>query len=531
MPQGVRVRFPSSPPYSILKDSILNLQTERTELHQALITVELDFAQLEQKKQQAAKILARTTRIPGFRPGKAPYHMILRHIGEGRILEEAVEKLIDEIYPKVLEESGVKPYGAGKLEALKLEDTPPTAQFIIPLAPEVTLGEFQNVRLPYELAPVNDENVAKAIEGMREMYAEVAKVDRPAEEADLVNMVLTGKFADSEEEKLYIDHESYPVIIEPETAEAKQEWPFLGFSRHLIGLSAEEKKSLTHTYPEDYEDEETEESSISLKGKTVVFEIEVTKVSSRSIPEVNEEFIKKMGPYETVEEFYADTRKQLIERNDAEYNEIYEERLLEEVLKDSEVKYPQDAVDDEVDLLFNRLKNRLENQGIGFDIYLKARSTTEEQIREELRPSSEKRLKETLLLMEIAEKANIQVNQDEVQHEIEHALGHLLSGMSEQEARRTFNNDALRGLTANVYNNTLLATTLKHLRALASGELERLALEEAISETNSTEDANETELPAITETASGETIEAVTSDLEVVETPQAVESDTPETAE
>ena len=93
--------------------------------------------------------------------------------------------------------------------------------------------------------------------------------------------------------------------------------------------------------------------------------------------------------------------------------------------------------------------------------------------------------------MEIAAKANIQVNQDEVQHEIEHTLSHLLSGMSEKEARRTFNNDALRGLTANVYNNNLLANTLKHLRALASGELENQpeALEESTAETSSLDSA------------------------------------------
>ncbi len=469
----------------------MNIQTEHNEHHQALLTVELDIAQLEQKKQQAAKKLARSTRIPGFRPGKAPYHMILRHLGEGPILEEAVEKLIDEIYPKVLDESGVKPYGPGKLESLKLEEATPTAQFIIPLAPEVTLGDYQSVRLAYELPQITDENLTKAIEGMRDMYAEVSKVDRPAEESDLVNIILTGNLTDSEDEKPYIDHESYPVIIEPEVTETKYEWPFPGFSRHLIGVSAEDKKSLTYTYPEDYEDEESEEGSISLKGKTVEFEIEVSKVSSRVVPEVNEEFIKKMGPYETVEEFYTDTRKQLTERNDTEYNEKYEEMLLDELLKNAEVKYPADAVDDEVDLVFNRLKNRLENQGIGFDIYLKARNITEELIREELRPGSEKRLKETLLLMEIAAKANIQVNQDEVQHEIEHTLSHLLSGMSEKEARRTFNNDALRGLTANVYNNNLLANTLKHLRALASGELENQpeALEESTPETSSPDSA------------------------------------------
>ena len=451
----------------------MNIHTEQNENHQALITVELDTAQLERKKQQAAKKLARNAHIPGFRPGKAPYHMVVRHLGEGRILEEAVENLIDEIYPKVLDESGVKPYGPGKLEDLKLEEETPTAQFIVPLAPEVTLGDFQNIRLPYEPPEVTDESVEKAIENIRGMYAQVDKVDRSAEESDLVNIVLTGRLTDAEDGEFYIDHESYPVIIEAESEDTRKEWPFSGFSRNLIGLSTDEKKNISYTYPEDFEEnEDDDEDTVSLKGKTVDFEIEVTKVSSRVVPALDEDFIKKIGPYETLEESQNAIRERLIQASEGEYKEEYDERLLAELLKDAELKYPQEAVEDEVNLVLNRLKARLENQGIGFDLYLKTRNITEEQVLDELRPGSEQRLKESLVLMEIASKENIQVDQSEVQHQIQHTLDSLMSGMSEREARRAFNDDVLRGLTANVYNNALIGNTLKHLRAIASGELE-----------------------------------------------------------
>ncbi|NJN44585.1 MAG: trigger factor family protein [Anaerolineae bacterium] len=123
--------------------------------------------------------------MPGFRPGKAPYHMIVRHLGEGRILEEAIESLIDELYPQVLDESGVKPYGPGKLENLKLEDAPPTAQFLIPLAPEVSLGEYQSIRMSVDTEEVTEEKVDEAIKSMREMYAEVSVEERPAKELEL----------------------------------------------------------------------------------------------------------------------------------------------------------------------------------------------------------------------------------------------------------------------------------------------------------------------------------------------------------
>ena len=514
----------------------MNIQTEINENHQALITVELDTENLDRKKQQAAKKLARNAHIPGFRPGKAPFHMIVRHLGEGRILEEAVEGMIDEIYPTVLNESGVKPYGPGKLENLKLEDTDtPTAQFLVSLAPEVELGDFQSIRLPFEMPEVTEEKVERTIQAMREMYAEVELVERPAEETDLVNIVLAGKLPDAEEGKFYIDHESYPVMIESESEEAKEEWPFPGFSQTLIGLSAGEKKSTSYTYPEDYEEGEVEEDAegaedkVSLKGKTVTFEIEVVKVNSRTVPALDEEFIKKMGEAETLEEFQEATRKRLTEANESEYNEGYEERLLEELLKVSTIKYPQEAVDDEVKLVFNRLKNRLENQGIGFDIYLKAVSTTEEAILEQLRPGSEKRLKESLVLMEIAEKENIQVDQDEVQHELEHTLGHLMSGMSERDARRSFTDDVLRGLTANIYNNNLIANTLKHLRAMASGELAKQAelsietsTDEALREESSESPIQQEETP-VDQPATGENTPEIEAAVEYNGRPLAIE--------
>lgn len=491
----------------------MNITTENNEQHQALITVEIDTTQLERKKQQAAKKLARATHIPGFRPGKAPYHMIVRHLGEGRILEEAVESLIDEIYPKVLDESGVKPYGPGKLEALAIEEEPPTAQFLIPLAPEVTLGDFQTIRLPFEMPEVTDETVEKAVQEMREMYAEVEVVDRPAEETDLVNIVLTGRFAEADDGDYYIDHEAYPVVIEPEAVENSQEWPFVGFSRTLIGLRAEEKKTVSHTYPEDYEDEETENGTLSLKGKTVEFDIEVSKVSSRQIPALDEEFAKKMGPFETIEAYHEAVRKQLVNSNENEYTEGYDEQLLAELLKNAEIKYPQDALDDEINLVLDRLKNRLENQGIGFDLYLKTRNVTEEQVRDELRPGSEQRLKESLVLMEIAQKENVQVDQNEVQHELQHTLGSLLSGMSDREARQAINDDVLRGLTMNVYNNTLINNTLKHLRAMASGELEKQA--QLAAETDeATPDTEEPSLEAdSTDTSSTVETEITTDEI------------------
>ena len=471
----------------------MNIQTERNDNHQAVLTVELDSDQLEKKKQQAARKLARSTNIPGFRPGKAPYPMVLRHVGEGRVLEDAVEALIDEVYPKVIEESGIKPYGSGKLEHLHIEETPIKAQFIVPLAPEVTIGDYKSIRIDYQTPTITDEQVEKAIQSAREMYAQVEKVDRPAEENDLVNISLSGKIEGAaEEEKPYIDDESFPVIIEAESADTSNEWPFPGFSRTLIGVSEDDTKTVSFSYPEDYTDEEGDDS-VNLAGKTVHFDIAVSRVSLRTLPELNEEFFKRLGSYETMGDAENGFRTQLAETSLNEYEAHYEDHIIDELLKIAEIKYPPEAVEDEIDVLYNRLKNRLESQGIDMDVYLRVRQLEENQLRDELREMAENRLKQSLVLMQIAEQENIQVNQDAVQHELEETVNTLFSNMTQKEARRSMNDNVLRGLAFNIFNNILLSNTVKHLRTIARGEFEEQPQEETLSEETSAESQVEPE--------------------------------------
>ena len=117
----------------------LKIETNYLEDHQAQLKVEFDAEQLNDAKQRAARKIARQTKIPGFRPGKAPYGIVLRTVGEAAILEEAMEILIDDQYPKIIEESKIKPYGPGQLENVVSFD-PPIFEFKVPLDAEVTLG-------------------------------------------------------------------------------------------------------------------------------------------------------------------------------------------------------------------------------------------------------------------------------------------------------------------------------------------------------------------------------------------------------
>jgi trigger factor len=149
-----------------MKDSILKIDTQTTEDHQVKLRVEVEPEQLETAKRRAARQIAKKAKIPGFRPGKAPYHIIERFAGEAAILEDAMDILVQDVYPKALDEIDIKPFGPGTLENIASTD-PPVFEFVVPLEAEIELGDYHSLRLPYELKEVTDQDVEKVLENIR----------------------------------------------------------------------------------------------------------------------------------------------------------------------------------------------------------------------------------------------------------------------------------------------------------------------------------------------------------------------------
>ena len=128
----------------------MKLETQPRDDHQVTLIVELEPERMEGAKRRAARQLSERKSIPGFRPGKAPYDVIVRTFGENAIVEDAVDLLLDEIYPEALKESKVEPAAPGSLEKVEDLESKPKFTFTVPLAPSVTLGDYRSIRLPYK---------------------------------------------------------------------------------------------------------------------------------------------------------------------------------------------------------------------------------------------------------------------------------------------------------------------------------------------------------------------------------------------
>ena len=284
----------------------MKIEKELQEDHQIKLNVELDADPFEKAKRQAARKIAKKVKIPGFRPGKAPYNVILRQVGEGAVVEEAMDILIEDIYPKVLEEAEITPYGPGNLEKVESLD-PPTFQFVVPLAPEVELGDYKELEIDYKVPEVEAAAIDAQIEQMLQQQAITEQSEEPAKEGDRVFYQVSADRAEIEdgEEANIIPERFNSTIIEPES-EAQNHWPYPGFSQNLIGLSIDGEKDVVYTYPEDHEDED-------LQGVEAIFHITVTNIQTVSLPELDDEFAKSASDFETIEELRADIEEKLKE--------------------------------------------------------------------------------------------------------------------------------------------------------------------------------------------------------------------------
>jgi len=443
----------------------LKIETNYLEDHQAQLKVEFDAEQLDIAKQRAARKIARQTKIPGFRPGKAPYAIVLRTVGEAAILEEAMEILVDEQYPKIIEESKLKPYGPGQLENVVSFD-PPVFEFKVPLEAEVTLEDYQSIRVPYELLPVLDSDVDRVLEDLRDRQVELEPVERPAQPGDQVFIRLSGSRLNPEEgeSSVLVTDRPMPVTIALDDAEQPTEWPFSGFSRTLLGLSEGDQKTISHTFAEDSTFE-------SLRGKTAEFTTIVETVKSRTLPELTDEFAHTVGEYDNIEALRADIRTSLETERKQDYEEEYNNKITDELFKLASWKFPPQMLDHEIHLFQDQLENRLAQQNMDMDTYLKIRQLDEAGLKEEIKPMAEQRMKRTLILMEIARQQDLKVTEQELEAESMRTMDRLSHMLPADKARKTFTDDFVRNMIGNIGADLLIKHTWEYLHTITRGEL------------------------------------------------------------
>lgn len=433
--------------------------------HQVRLTVEVESETLQVARRKAARKIAGRIKVAGFRPGKAPYSVIEKQVGSEAIQEEAIDIVLEDVYPQVLEESGVKPYGPGTLEKVDEDKEPHVFEFRVPLSPEVVLGDYKSIRIPLKKKKVSKKDIQGVIDNLREQQAVLQPVERAVEDGDMVYILMSAERlkADEDGNMELLKERRYPVVIEKEDVNSDNEWPFPGFSRSLIGLSANEEKEIKHTFTEDSEFEE-------LRGEEALFKIKIDEIKDRILPELDDDFAKSVGDYEGVSKLRAEVERSLTENFERQQQEEHENSIVEKILKEAEIKFPPQMMDHEIQHYIEDLEPQLASQGLTMVTYLKSRQMELEDLLAEVRPNVEERLKKSLVLMEVSRQEKIEVSETEIQELVQEKITRLQELLSEDKARKTLTGDALQGLVSRTMTEEIISRTLAKLSSIALSE-------------------------------------------------------------
>ncbi len=343
-------------------------------------------------------------KIDGFRKGMASKEIYLKHFGIESLYADAIDACISVAYKKALDKEKLIPVIEPQVDVTGISDTNVIFKFTIITKPEVTLGDYKNLKVKKEEAKVTDEEVNNEIEHMRAHMADVVvKEDGTVVEGDTAVISFTGVVDGKEVEGA--KGENYPLEIGSHS--------FIpGFEEGVIGMKTGETKELNLKFPENYVEE--------LKGKDVTFTVTVNEVKTRVLPEINKEFFEDLG-YEDVKDeagLEAKIKEELKDNYEKEYEREYVDELLKEAVSDMECDIDDKIVLAEANGMYEDFIKSLESRGLNEEMYLSFAKTTKDDILEHMKDEALTRLQNTYLIDAIINKENIDITDEESKKEL-----------------------------------------------------------------------------------------------------------------
>ncbi|MCI9504632.1 MAG: trigger factor [Clostridia bacterium] len=395
--------------------------------------------------------------VNGFRKGKAPKHVLEMYYGKGLFYEDALNLLYAEHYGKILEAEREKFTAVGEpaLSVDDLSEEKVVLTAVVPVKPDVEIETYKGIKIKKAEYTVTDADVDKEIENVRTRVAETVEVtDRAAQNGDTVKIDFAGK-ADGK-------------AFEGGTAEGYDltlgSGQFIpGFEDGVVGMKLGETKDLNVTFPEDYQAEE-------LKGKPAVFTVTVHKISGKKLPELNDEFAKKMGS-ESVEKYRATVRERL-ERNAASrsLNET-EDAILTEIAKGAKAEIPEAMIERQEDSLMQRMEYNLMYQGISMDDYLKYVGSTRDQYKKNFETEARRNVLHQLIIEKIIKQENIKADEKEVEAKVAEQAASV--GKSAEEYKKTMDARQLEYIENDIVVTKLFDFLMKNNDMITEGGAEK----------------------------------------------------------
>ena len=359
--------------------------------------------------------------IDGFRKGTAPKDMYIKKFGIESLYGDAVDACINVAYKKALEDNKLIPVIEPLVDVTGISDTNVIFKFTIITKPEVTLGEYKNLKVKKEKAVVTDEEVDHEIENMRTNMADVVvKENGVVADGDIAIISFDG-FVDGK--KLEGGKgENYPLEIGSHS--------FIpGFEEGVVGMKNGEEKELKLKFPENYVED--------LKGKDVTFKVTVNEIKTKVLPEMDKDFFEDLGyDVNSVEELKTKVKEELIHEKEHQLEDAFLDRVLEKASENTKIEINPEIVDEEIQRMINEYSNQLKMQGMEFSEFLKMTGTNVDNIKEQMKPEAEKRVKYRFMIEAIADAEDLKFTKEEIENRLEEIAKSY--GIEKEEVLKSF---------------------------------------------------------------------------------------------
>ena len=426
----------------------MKLNQEETINRQTVLNIEVEPEELDGFLNRAYQRLVRRIVVPGFRKGKAPRTMVERLVGYDRLLEEALEILVPEITSSAVQTQELEISTMPEVEVV--ETSPVKIKATIALTPGVNLGDYRGLRIPIEEINIEASKIHETLEEIRRDSSVWEPVDRLAQIDDLVVIDVEGVVDGNQlfEQK----DTNYVITQEP--------LPLPGFGDALIGMSKEESKEFSLVLPEEFPE-------LPMRGKTCQIKVIAKEIKERTLPNLDDEFAAGIGQgYESLTALEQEVEERLRVSAQIQIDRSYEESVMEKVLELSTLELPPLLLKREIDHLLHEQQNQDDNQSKLSD-YVTNAGKSEEEIREELIPQAEIRLKRAALLGEVASVESIVVSGERIEEEIS-KLAAQAGGQGNQIRRLFAEARQKEGLARSIRTRE----TMERLASIAKGELQ-----------------------------------------------------------
>ena len=405
--------------------------------------VELEIAipdeEMEKARERAYKALVRNTRIPGFRPGKAPRRIFEQNYGSAAIEERALDEVVPKVYTQALDEHSLHPLERPQFELLpRVSAEPIRFKAVVDIRPEITLVDLSEVKIEAPAPKASEEELERALDGLRREGATLVPVERPAQVGDTLIADYLGT----------IDGEAFAGgTAEQQNVELLEDRFIPGFVSGIVGMNAGEERDVEAKFPDDY-------TEASLAGKTAIFHVKIHEIKEPELPELNDEFAARYLPQTPTLDALRDELRRRVENSmRSQFKNEHADEYVERLLALHEFALPPVLVDREIDGALQQQQLDIARTDKSWEDFLKEEGKDEAQIRNDLRADAEKRVKTLLLIEEVARIEKIQATNAEIEYEI----GDLARRYGQPPARiREAIGDQLHGLVDGIIRSKTL---------------------------------------------------------------------------